>query len=134
VNLSLQRDPPDPRLLADGFSILNDVRIDHLISLMLEGDIEYYREDKFIRRSLDFETTRILSHWLNGEKLIPPTMMVYTKEILGLFEKGDIIPSTEIFPADGKHRLSLAHYLGVKTIPILVFNIQLTLLSKMLRT
>ena len=132
VDLSLQTTSLRPELFADGFTIIPDIQIETLFDRMTKADAAMFRKRKLYNTSFtDMTISSVLDFWLKGGKLIPPTIMIYTKEYAKTL-KLNIFESTELMPVDGKHRINVAYYFGVKSIPILVINPQIHLITQAL--
>lgn len=103
----------DALLLCNGFEIIHNVNFDRLLDNMIKVRAEVYRERKLFHEEFDDrKIARVIHHWLNGDKLIPPTITI---------ESGI---DGALFPTDGKHRLNVALFLGSTEIPILVLSSQ----------
>lgn len=112
IDLSKQYHSLDKPLLEAGFDIIKNVDIELLFDKMLEGNPQLFREKRLFHEELSSSNiANIIDHWLRKEKLIPPTILLVEN-------------STDLFPTDGKHRLNVAYYFGVTTIPIFVINPQ----------
>lgn len=103
----------DASLRRFGMEIILNVNFEKLLDNMFPewaGDV---REQELFHECLaDEKTAVVIHHWMNHEKLIPPTIT---------FE-----PRSErnLYPSDGKHRINAAYYLGVSVLPILVLTVQ----------
>lgn len=126
VNLS-------PKLRASGLTVIPQVDVNMLISLMPDGDQIHYSKKKLYNSSNDERrTSRIIYHWQKAEKLTPPTMIVFDAECVAVMGLRPGYISPELRPVDGKHRLNAACSIGVKTIPIVVRTPQVSLIKQML--
>lgn len=76
--------------------------------------------------------SRVWDHWLNNQKLIPPTIIIFDQRYMDLLVPGGI-PSRELQPIDGKHRLNVAYYFGAETMPIIVLERQVLSIRRRLR-
>lgn len=134
IDLSLQRDKLVPELLTDGFTIIPEVDFELLLNKMTVQDAAMLRKrDLYSPKFHDRTISTILNHWINNEKLIPPTILIYDEIFVNALNNGrHIITSEELRPIDGKHRLHVSYYFGVKTIPILVINKQLSSIKDIL--
>jgi hypothetical protein len=120
-----------PQLLVKGLTVIPDVDVDTLISLMQEGDKLHFSKKRLYNNSNDKRRTdKVLNHWKNGEKLTPPAIIVFNAECIESLGMRPEHISTELRPTDGKHRLNAACSIGVKTIPIVVRNPQISLINK----
>jgi hypothetical protein len=120
-------------LIKDGMSILKDVNIETLLNCMTIGYQDMVRSRHLFEHSADRSTSSIIHHWQQGEKLTPPTILVFTEEHFRKIGREHLISSVELVPIDGKHRLNAAYYFGETKIPILVRNPQLELIKTMLK-
>jgi ParB-like chromosome segregation protein Spo0J len=132
IDLSLQPDKLHLKLVAEGLSILPNVRLKTLVSRMREADAAIFRRKKLYEHAGDHQTSRALDLWLQGEKLIPPTILIFDQPFMDLVCRHGI-PSTELQPVDGKHRLSICCYFGIHAIPILVLERQLDQIKRILK-
>jgi hypothetical protein len=132
IDLSLQRDTLNPKLLLDGFAIIPNVDIEVLLNNMTVQDAEMFRKKDLYNLSFDGRTTStVLNFWLANNKLIPPTIVVFDKECIDTLGI-NAIPSKELSPVDGKHRMNVSYFFGVKSIPILVRTKQVELITSIL--
>jgi hypothetical protein len=120
------------KLAADSFTVIPAVDVEVLLDKMRKVDANFYRKKVLYEDSHDRQTSRVLRHWYNREKLIPPTIMVFNQEYFD-FISLDAIPSKELQPVDGKHRLNIAYYYETLSIPILVWNKQIDLITRILQ-
>jgi len=132
IDLSLQPDKLHRKLLEENLSILPKVRLGKLVRWMSEADAAFFGRKKLYEYSSDQKTSRVLDLWQQGEKLIPPTILIYDQQYMNLVRPTGI-PSSELRPADGKHRLAICCNFEVETIPILVLNRQLDLIKRVLK-
>jgi hypothetical protein len=129
IDLSLQRDSFRKELLVDGISVIPEVDIGVLFNKMTKDDALMFRKKKLYNPSFNSKSISIvINHWLQGIKLIPPTIMIFNQEYADTLNI-DIIVSKELRPIDGKHRINAAYFFGIKTIPILVRNKQLSIIK-----
>lgn len=128
VDFSKQKDNLVDHHFSEGFTIIPDISIDSLFVNMPDGVADMYYDKNLFLDEWDLGTTDILTHWRNGEKLIPPTFLIMDKS-MHEYCKAD---SKEIYPFDGKHRLNAAYSLGATHIPILVTNKQLVKIKAIL--
>lgn len=92
-----------------GLEIIPDVSIEVLLKNMVPQYIESFKEKAlFGDLWAENKICRVLDHWLNKERLIPPTMT---------FEEG---LGDKLYPVDGKHRFIVAYCYDAKSIPILI--------------
>lgn len=133
IDLSLQRDGYRKELLVGGITIIPDVDIELLLNSMTKENAAMFRRKELYEQDLpDMAISKVVNYWIHGTKLIPPTIMVFTQEYAETLNIS-IIPSKELQPVDGKHRLKVAYFFGVKQIPILVRTIQAPIIKKTLR-
>ena len=110
IDLSWQPKHLHPNLVVEGLAILPDVHLEMLLDKMSEEDTTFFRRKRLYENRFDTSTSRALDWWMQGEKMIPPTILIYDQQFMDLVcPKG--IPSTELRPADGKHRLAICCYL-----------------------
>lgn len=103
-------------LLEDGYTILAvDAKL--LMNKMGTSYVKLY-QGKLYKDSSEDKISQVIYHWMNGEKLIPPIIIIHDS----LFS--DMVTNA-IAPQDGNHRLRVAYYFGVEKIPIIVLNQQL---------
>ncbi|MEY3412279.1 MAG: hypothetical protein RIQ70_967 [Bacteroidota bacterium] len=108
IDLKLQRDNLNDEILEDGYEIYNSVNIELLLSKMDANGTIYTGKQLFHRALSKANICKVINHWLEGTKLIPPSLMPL---------------NGKINPVDGKHRLQVAVYFKAKEIPIFVPNI-----------
>ncbi len=132
IDLSLQKDHLDERLLDQGFSIIPEVEIETLFDNMIEGNPQMFREKKLFNPDMiDTNISSVIDFWLKGEKLIPPTITVLD-QTLATSLNISFTTSDKLFPTDGKHRINVAYYFEATKIPILVVNKQLVKIKQIL--
>ncbi len=91
-----------------GFTILKNVNCKSILNSISKDDASIYRRRKVFNTWYnDRHVSEILFCWLNGKKLIPPTLM---------------FNGMKNYLVDGKHRFNVAYSLGAETLPILVSN------------
>ena len=112
IDLKSQPHQLDEELLVEGFSFIPNVDMEDLLQSFQKAFTPFIRDKKIFNSKgfVDTQTCRIIEEWLSGKPLIPPLIIMNT-----LLD--------ETYPADGKHRLKIAYYLGAKTLPIIVPNI-----------
>lgn len=108
IELKLQRDCLKDEILKDGYEIYNSVSIGLLLSKMDANRTIYTGKQLFHRALSKSNICKVINHWLEGTKLIPPSIMPL---------------NGKIHPVDGKHRLQVAVYFKANEIPIFVPNI-----------
>ncbi|MBX2896369.1 MAG: hypothetical protein KF763_13050 [Cyclobacteriaceae bacterium] len=113
IDLRCQRHNLPAAKLRHGIEIIQNVDIELLFDNMFSSEAEYYREKKLFRDDSDWSISRVMDHWIKGEKLIPPTIT---------FESH--VTSRNLYPADGKHRINVAYFYGACQIPILILKSQ----------
>lgn len=116
MDFSLQKHKLDKEYLIEGYLLIQCVGLQHWFEKLSDsGQGEFLaKNDVFSNDEFDeFAFCTIANHWRKGEPLIPATI---------------IIPNglNYLFAVDGKHRLKLANYLEVETIPLIVPKIQET--------
>lgn len=125
IDFLLQKDKLDERLLSQGFSILESVDIEKLFDNLEDGNPQMFREKQLYHKDMiDTNISKVLNHWLKGEKLIPATITMtdnFLTSTLGCPE----VDNPKLFATDGKHRLNVAYFYNCKKIPIIVLTPQL---------
>jgi len=118
IDFLKQKDQLDEELLVEGYTIIPAVNFDKLLHSFYANQGSFINDKKIINRNgfIDTQLCRIVEHWQNEEALIPPII---------IFNKG----LSQNWPADGKHRMKVAYYFGVKDIPIIIPNIYLEQVS-----
>ena len=89
-----------------------------------------YPQDEIPLRS--YKISSVIYSWQQGQRLIPPTILIYNKEFAETLENSNFESTEDLRPQDGKHRINAAYCLGATNIPILVRNRQLDLIKKIL--
>ncbi len=121
IDLAKQRENLREDLLEEGFKIIENINIELLFDKMSSGNPDMFREKVLYNDDLnDWKISDVLDNWINGTKLIPPTILVIDKTIDNM-----VTDTNELFATDGKHRLNVAYYYGATSIPIFVVNKQL---------
>ena len=134
IDLTLQRDKIHPKLLEKGISVIKDVSLDRLLNLFTIQDQRMFTgKELFDNKFNDTTISTILDFWKKDQSLLPPTICIFNKDYMELVCKNGI-PSKELQPIDGKHRLRTAIYCGASKIPILVPTFQLEWVKKKLFT
>ena len=125
INFFLQKDQLDEKLLTHGFSIIENVNIEILMDNMEDGNPALFRDKILYNEDLiDTNISKVINHWMNNEKLIPPTITIADNFLTTTLK----CPSTinpKLFASDGKHRLNVAYFFGSEHIPIVVLTPQL---------
>jgi hypothetical protein len=99
--------------MCKGIEIIQDVNFELLLDNMFPERAADYRKKELFHELLDDrKIARVINHWLNGEKLIPPTIT---------FEER-MEQEKNLFPAEGKHRLNVAYHYGASHIPIVILT------------
>ncbi len=112
IDFDCQMEQLNNKIMAQGYSIIMEVKIDSLLNCMQRGSPEIFREQKLFHKNFDdTKICRVVKNWQSGIKLIPPTIVL--NNMLG----------NKIFAADGKHRINVAHVFGAKSLPIIIPNI-----------
>lgn len=105
INLELQPHKLNDDIILDGYEILW-VNFEELLDKLIQGNPKEFRKKKLFNRYFSASRMyRVWDNWVNGVKLIPPSI---------------VSVNGKLFPADGKHRLNVAYYLGVREIPVFV--------------
>lgn len=114
IDFSNQPDQLIDELLVDGYTLVERVDIESLVNSFERGNALFLRDKKLTNSHgfADRKICRVLEHWNNEERLIPPTILF--NHSLGLN-----------FAQDGKHRLKVAYYYGVAEILIIIPNVHL---------
>jgi len=132
IIFSLQRDQLDSRLLTSGFTIIPDVDINVLLNNMELQDEEMFKRNNLYDESFsDSNISDVINCWMEGQKLIPPTIMIFDEEFFKRVNRTPYV-TDELRPVDGKHRLKVSYYLKEKKIPITVLNWQVEKIKKRL--
>ncbi len=108
IDFSKQRHELDEKLMTGDYTV-EHVKIEHLLASFNRANADFFR-DKTIIHSYGFadrKICRVIEHWKNGTKLIPPTILF--NDLAGFN-----------YAVDGKHRLKVAYYYGVDEIPIII--------------
>lgn len=121
IDFFKQKDQLDDELLVEGYSIIPAVNFDRLLSSFHSNQGSFISDRKITdkRGFVDNQLCRIVEHWKNKEALIPP-IIIFTKGL------------NQNWPADGKHRMKIAYYLGAKELPVIVPNLQLQQVSALI--
>jgi len=121
IDFLKQKDQLDEELLIEGYTIIPAVNFDQLLISFHSNQGSFISDKKIANNKgfVDTQLCRIVEHWQNEEALIPP-IIIFTKGL------------NQNWPADGKHRMKIAYYLGVKEIPIIVPNIYLEQISALI--
>lgn len=109
--------------LKNGYSIV-EVDAAALMNKMGPPYVKLY-SGKLYHDNSERKISQVLYHWMNGEKLIPPVIIIHDETISS-------IVSNAVAPQDGNHRLRAAYHFGVKKIPIIVLDAQLSKFIKMM--
>lgn len=121
IDLTKQRENLTDDLLEEGFTIIENVNIELLFDKMSSGNPNMFREKILYNKDLlDWKISDVLDNWRKGIKLIPPTISIIDKTIYNANTD-----TNELFATDGKHRINVAYYFGVTSIPIFVINKEL---------
>lgn len=133
IDLSLQPDRLVKGLLAGGLELIAEVDIEILIDRMTKADQRMFRKRKLYNPSFNgHKISSVIYSWQQGQRLIPPTILIYNKEFAETLENSNFESTEDLRPQDGKHRINAAYCLGATNIPILVRNRQLDLIKKIL--
>ncbi len=125
INFLLQKDQLDEKLLAHGFTVIENVNIEILLDNMEDGNPDLFREKILYNEDLiDNNISKVINHWMNNEKLIPPTITI-ADNFLTTILKCPPTNNPKLFASDGKHRLNVAYFFGSEHIPIVVLSPQL---------
>lgn len=129
INFFLQKDQLDEKLLAHGFTVIENVNIEILLDNMEDGNPDLFREKKLYNEDLiDTNISKVINHWMNNEKLIPPTITI-ADNFLTTILKCPPTNNPKLFASDGKHRLNVAYFFGSEHIPIVVLTPQLDIIK-----
>lgn len=121
IDLAKQPDQITNDIMSNGYTIMLNVNLSKLLQTFIPGKAKAILKRKIIA-SYGFENRkfcRILEHWQNSEPLIPPIIVFHNYYQLN-------------YPQDGKHRLKIAHHLGVTDLPIIVPNLHYSAISALL--
>lgn len=125
INFEKQKDRLDDKLLAHGISIIENVEMEKLLDAMEDGNPLLFREKQLYHEDMiDTNISKVINHWQNREKLIPPTITL-SDDFLTSTLKCPPVNAPKLYATDGKHRLNVAYFFGSLTIPILVLTPQL---------
>lgn len=114
-----------PNLLSSGLSIISNVSMKTLMNCMNQDYVTALRRKKlYDENGSDRSTSQIINHWRQKRKLTPPTIVVFNQQLFEAIGKEHLIPSSELQPNDGRHRLNAAYYFGEESIPIVVWKPQ----------
>jgi hypothetical protein len=99
-------------LRPEGMILINDIPTDKLINKLKSGNKDILKQRQLFHDKLDFmRTCKIVEHWTNGEKLIPPTIVW-----------SSYYDTFEI--ENGRHRINAAICLGDTSVPIMTSIIE----------
>jgi len=112
IDFGKQNEQLDTDLMAQGYTILNNINIEALINSLQAPWHDLYRKKYLFHTKHwdDWKICEIIYNWSNHNKLIPPSICF--NELL----------TDKTFPADGKHRINVAYYFGATEIPIIIPN------------
>lgn len=125
IDLSLQKHQIDERVIEDGIAILPNVDLRKLLRRLVSYQRKMFEEAILFNESLDkTNTCLIIDFWLKKKPLIPPTVIIFDQDYpdpagIKLQNLND-----DFHPIDGKHRLNVAVFCKVQTLPILVLKRQ----------
>jgi hypothetical protein len=121
IDFDKQLHQVDANLLDQGYTIFPVVNFDKLLDSFYANQGSFINDKKITKRHafVDNQLCRIIEHWQNEEPLIPP-FIIFNKDL------------GKNWPLDGKHRMKIAYYLGLKKIPIIVPNIHLAGVSSLI--
>lgn len=133
IDFSLQLNQFRDELLEDGFTIIPNVDIETLLKKMTSQDYKMFRTKKLFGSTFsDLGLSEIIYLWQNGEKLIPPTIVILDNTFMLKVQNPFPKTTIEFMALDGKHRLKVSCYFNVEKIPIIAFNWQAEKIKKML--
>jgi len=81
--------------------------LDNLFNHMAPTYRNSYHKNKLWLGHDDRKITKALKFWEDGNKMIPPILIM----------NGN---NSEILPHDGKHRIALCHYFDIEEIPVII--------------